>query len=242
MSDAPDQQYRMLRRVLPKRLQPLLRGLRKRFQRSRRRLDEPYRTVFPYTQCSLERQQNLVRLCENVEREGVDGAIVECGVLDGGAAALMAWATRSSGRPVHLFDAWQGLPAPTVEDGSAAEAWAGEVVGSPRRVLAVMRKLGIERDRIVLHPGWFHDTFPGAAPAVGRIAVLHIDPDFYDPVRLCLDTWYPRVAAGGFIQFDDYAAFAGCRRAVDEFLKANPELSLEERGHTEGKAYFLRKP
>ena len=47
---APQQSWRWLRPFIPKRLQPALRGLRKRYQRMFMKLDEPYKSVFPYTQ------------------------------------------------------------------------------------------------------------------------------------------------------------------------------------------------
>lgn len=242
MDDAPAQDYALLRRFLPRRLQPLLRGVRKRIELRRMDLQHPYRTVYPYTQCSFDRQRNLVRLSEVIEAESVPGAIVECGVLDGGSAALMAWATRGSGRPIHLFDAWKGLPPTTDQDGTGSRKWTGQVVGSRRRVVAIMRKLEIERERLNLHEGWFHETFESAAPGISSIALLHLDPDLYEPVRLCLATWYPKLSPGGFVQFDDYNAFVGCKRAVDEFLEAHPALSLETFGTGGGHAYFLRKP
>jgi hypothetical protein len=101
--------------IRSKRLQPLLRGLRKRYQRMFLKLDEPYKSVFPYTQVHEIRQHNLVRLANLVVEDGVPGAIVECGVLDGGTAALMAWGSRNARPPreVHLFDAWEGLPETT---------------------------------------------------------------------------------------------------------------------------------
>jgi O-methyltransferase len=216
--------------------------MRKRMQWRRwRRLDEPFRTVFPYTQVNTTRQHNLLRLCELIEREQVPGAVVECGVLDGGAAALMAWGTRSSARPVHLFDAWEGLPATCAYDGASAAAWTGEVVGSLARVNAVMRKLDIDPPRIVIHRGWFDQTFPHAD--VPQIALLHVDADFYEPTKLCLARWYPHVSRGGFIEIDDYDSFAGCRRAVDEFLRNHPHLSLEFAGkYAIARACFIRKP
>src|SRR5580698_8550718 len=94
VQDAPAQSWRWLRPFIPKRLQPYLRGARKWVQRLSIDLEEPYRTVFPYTQAHMRRQRSLVELCKLIETEQVEGAIVECGVLDGGTAALMAWATR----------------------------------------------------------------------------------------------------------------------------------------------------
>lgn len=225
---APKQSFRWLRWLIPGRLQPWLRGFRKRMQLRDTALDEPFRTVFPFTQASMARQQNLVRLCEKLEAASVEGAIVECGVLDGGTAALMGATTKASGRPLHLFDAWQGLPRSTAQDGAEARKWEGQVVGSPERVEQVLALLGVAASRVHLHRGWFHETFPTAD--IPKVAILHIDCDFYEPTVLCFERWYPHMAPGGFIQIDDYASFQGCRIATDEFLARHPELRLESVG------------
>ena len=240
-TSTPRQRWMWARALIPKRLQPYLRGLRKRLEMRRaRNLVEPYRTVYPYTQVNHTRQRNLVRLAEIVERENVPGACVECGVLDGGAAALVAHATRGSNRTIHLFDAWEGLPAGTEADGPDAQRWKGQVVGSPRRVNAVMREMNIDPPRVVIHRGWFHETFPHTQN-VTPVAFVHVDCDFYEGTRLCLETWWPRLATGGFMQFDDYDSFRGCRKAVDEFLAAHPETKLKLFGELKAKAYYLRK-
>jgi len=237
--DAPRQSYQLIRKLIPRKMQPLLRGLRKRWQTERFKREEPYRSVFPYTQMSYARQQNLVRLAKELEEKEIPGAVVECGVLDGGSAALMAWATSDSGRSVHLFDAWEGLPETTSEDGTAAKDWVGEVVGSPKRVARIMDKLGVAQDRVHFHVGWFDDTFPKAD--VSEVALANIDCDFFAPTKLCLDKWYPLLAQGGYMQFDDYSSFQGCRQAVNEFLSHHPETELQTYG-TQGCAYFIQKP
>jgi O-methyltransferase len=238
---APQQSWRWLRPFIPKHLQPPLRGLRKRYQRMFMKLEEPYKSVFPYTQSHPVRQQNLVRLGGLLDTENIRGAIVECGVLDGGTAALMAWATRDSKpmRAVHLFDAWEGLPETTAEDGAEAAAWTGQVVGSPARVNAIMKELGIPEERINFHRGWFNETFPKVD--VPQVALAHIDCDFYDSTKLCLEKWYPVLSPGGIMQFDDYDAFSGCRKAVDEFFAQHPGLKPEAVGDG-ASAYFFRKP
>jgi O-methyltransferase len=237
---APRQSWRWLRPFLPKRLQPTLRGVRKRSQRMFMHLDEPYRSVFPFTQVHPIRQQNLVTLGRAIVEENVPGVIVECGVLDGGTAALMAWASREADptRPVHLFDAWEGLPKTSAEDGAEAAVWTGQVVGSPARVVAAMSTLKIDANRINFHRGWFDQTFPKVS--LPQVALAHIDCDFYEPTRLCLDKWYPVLSPGGFMQVDDYDAFLGCHTAVDEFLGSHPELKMVTVGEN-AKAYFIRK-
>ena len=93
---------------------------------------------------------------------------------------------------------------------------------------------------VVIHRGWFSDTFPLAH--IPQIAFAHIDCDFYQPTQLCLARWYPHLAPGGFMQFDDYDSFQGCRQAVDEFFAAHSELRLQTFGQFKAKAYFFRKP
>lgn len=238
--NAPAAEWRHIRRILPRRTQPLVRALRKRWQRLFLNLEQPYWTVFPYTQVNLFRQRTLMDLAQTLEQKNIQGDIVECGVLDGGTAALLAHATAPSGRTVHLFDAWRGLPQPTQPDGDEAQYWAGEAVGSRRRVEHVMKKLRIDPHRLVYHEGWFADTFPHAP--IDRIALLNIDADFHEPVRLCLDTWYPKIVPGGFVHIDDYGAFAGCRKAVDEFLAHHPGVALETRQKDGLHAFYFQKP
>jgi O-methyltransferase len=237
---APRQSFRLLRILLPKKLQPWVRGLRKRWRLRSIKLDEPYRSVYPYVAASLHRQKNLVRLSEYIEQHGIEGAVVECGVLDGGTAALMAYSTKQSGRPIHLFDAWVGMPETTEYDGEESKKWVGQAVGSPKRVAQIMSKLGILPERIHIHRGWFADTFPTAK--IEKIALLHVDCDFYEPTALCLDRWYPHLSSGGYIQFDDYHMFQGCTKAVDEFLARHPDIELQTIGQPErGGAVFIQK-
>jgi hypothetical protein len=67
--------------------------------------------------------------------------------------------------------------------------------------------------------GWFEQTIPSATPSLGPIALLHLDCDWYESVKLCLDRLYDRVVDGGFIVVDDYGHWQGCRKAIDEFRR-----------------------
>lgn len=166
---------------------------------------------------------------------------MECGTMDGGTAALMAYAAKNK-RQIHLFDSWKGLPKTTKEDGIDAKVWEGEDVGSVHKVKKVMKLLNIDPKRLHFYQGWFKDTFYKCK--VNKIALLHIDADFYNSVKLSLEKWFKSIMPGGFIQIDDYAAFLGCRRATTEFLKKHPELKLEKWNvkSTRTYAYYIRKP
>ena len=61
---------------------------------------------------------------------------------------------------------------------------------------------------------------PRDIDAVGDIAILRLDADWYASTKICLAYLFDRVVPGGFVIVDDYGTYAGCQRAVDEFIGA----------------------
>jgi O-methyltransferase len=167
------------------------------------------------------RIQNLARLAQRIEDERIPGDVVECGVYKGGTAAILARsATRSPlARTVWLFDTFEGMPPATAADGPEAASWVGNLSSSPRRVKKLLRRTGADLARVRIVPGLFQDTFP--LLHIQQIALLNIDADWYESVKLCLETFYNAVMPRGFISIDDYGAWPGCRRAVDEFFQSH---------------------
>ena len=51
-----------------------------------------------------------------------------------------------------------------------------------------------------------------------KISLLHIDVDLYEPSKYILEKLFDKVTKGGIIIFDDYGAFAGTNKAVDDFF------------------------
>lgn len=51
-----------------------------------------------------------------------------------------------------------------------------------------------------------------------KISLLHIDVDLYESTKIILEKLYDKVTIGGIIIFDDYGAFAGTNKAVDDFF------------------------
>jgi O-methyltransferase len=188
-------------------------------------LERVTKMVLPYTLVSRERIHNLYRLARRIEKERIPGDVIECGVCNGGTAAVLArFASRSRmKRTVWLLDSFQGMPKVTPEDGvsvdgDTAEAHVGKEVGSPERVRRVLQTVRADLNRVHIVPGWFQDTFPTVTAK--EIALLNIDADWYESVKLCLNTFYDRVVPGGFVSFDDYGYWPGCKRAVDEFFQS----------------------
>ena len=57
-----------------------------------------------------------------------------------------------------------------------------------------------------------------------KISLLHIDVDLYEPSKVILEKLYSRVTKGGIIILDDYGAFSGTNKAVDDFFKDKVEI------------------
>jgi len=166
------------------------------------------------------RIQNLSRLAQRIEDERIPGDVVECGVYKGGTAAILARSATHSPLPrtVWLFDTFQGMPPASAADGPEAASWVGHLSSSPARVEKLLRRTGADLSRVRIVPGLFQDTFP--ALRIPQVALLNIDADWYESVKLCLETFYNAVVPRGFISIDDYGAWPGCRRAVDEFFQS----------------------
>jgi len=180
-----------------------------------------YRRIRSRTMCSNARLRGLYRGVRSVVQSEVPGDFVECGTALGGSAALIALTLQQLGvrRTLWLFDTFEGLPAPTSEDPDfeVASLYTGRCLGTLDEVQNLFEQLKVG-EQVQFIKGLFQETLPAAA--VPQIAFLHIDGDWYESVKACLDNLYDKVTPGGIIQFDDYGYWKGARKAVDEFLSA----------------------
>jgi O-methyltransferase len=190
------------------------------------------------TMATPDRLQSLTRLAQRLEDEQVPGDFVECGVYKGGTAALLARTATHSRLPrtLWLFDVFTGMPPSTAADGPQARGWVGNLKSSAPRVERLLRRTGADLSRVRIIPGLFQNTFPSVR--IPQIALFNIDADWYESVKLCLDTFYDSVVPRGFISFDDYNAWPGCRLAVDEFFHSR---GLTFPLHPVGEASWFQK-
>jgi O-methyltransferase len=197
------------------------------------------RLIRQYSLLSTFHLLYLEELCRRVGEEGIPGDLVECGVYRGGSAGILGReAMRSPTRRLWLFDAFAGMPAPSEHDDAGAHAIARGFVGSEDDTRYVLDRLGIPPDRYTLVVGWLEDTLPGLDKP--DVALLHVDTDFYKPVKLALEQFYPHVSPGGYVVLNDYGAFEGARRATDEFLAEHePGAQLVQMDPI---ASYFRKP
>lgn len=191
--------------------------------------------------------QTLFEQAIYCEKNNIEGDFVECGVWKGGAVGMMALANLQYGkvpRKLHLFDAFDDIcePDPT-KDGSRAledvKRLANKNNAEPSGALKPVKgmydtfggygtikscndllteQIGYKSNYIIYHKGWFQDTLPTDAADINKIAILRLDGDWYDSIKICLEYLFDKVQKGGLVVIDDYGYYEGCTKAVDEYL------------------------
>lgn len=90
-------------------------------------------------------------------------------------------------------------------------------------------------------PGNVFDTIPVwlEENPHGRIALLHLDMDVYEPTRAALEKLWDRMVKGGVVVIDDYNAVGGATRAVDEFLESK-SIAMQKLGLSHVPSFFVK--
>ena len=167
---------------------------------------------------------------------GVQGDIVEFGLAWGGSAVVLA-ALSSPVHPYHGFDVFSMIPPPTDKDDAMSKCRyevisSGQAKGRGKNeyygyrsdlyadVCGLLAHYGtpVDGKRVHLHKGLFAETWPHYRGE--QIVFAHVDCDWYDSVKFCLEAVADRLSINGCIIVDDYPEFGGCRDATHEFLKA----------------------
>ena len=183
---------------------------------------------------------------KTVESQGIPGIMVEAGVAMGGSAIVIA-KTKAPERELRLFDVFEMLPPPAAnDDPKSHEVYRNFVEGNvtapvDRNYVAHatdllmftrenMRRTGVDPEALNIRfvKGLYEETLHVKEP----VAFAHIDCDWYDSVKLCIERLAERMSPGGIMLFDDYNSFQGCRKAVDEWLPKDPRFRIAHSGWT----------
>ena len=175
---------------------------------------------------------DLYNRMRQVELEHPQGIVVEAGCALGGSAIVIA-AAKNRERTLRLFDAFETIPPPSKSDGEDAHARyklisSGQATGIKgetyygyqpdllAKVIQTFREyeLPVEDNGIELVKGYYEATLQIDSP----VALAHIDCDWHDSVLVCLQQIEPHLVSGGILVIDDYDAWSGCKRAVDEYF------------------------
>ena len=129
-----------------------------------------------------------------------------------------------------IYDSFEGLPEKTREDSSSAgdQFKAGELLVTKREVIEKFKKSGLKIPRI--RKGFFEDLNP-VEDVPEKISFAFLDGDLYQSIKTSLKLVENRMEKGGIIVVHDYnnPELPGSSRAVDEWLRAHPEKTLETR-------------
>jgi len=201
--------------------------------------------VMPYSLVGSRGLEATFDAASGLIAMSIPGDFVECGVAQGGCAALLAGlaATSAIPRKMWLFDSFAGLPDPTQADYDGGHRKTGKHIrplvrgsclGTRAQVESLLfSRFGFDPNRVLLVQGWFQDTLPAQKHRIDRIALLRIDGDWYESTMCCLRQLYDKVVPGGVVIVDDYGVCFGCKRAVHEFFderRIRPTLVPDRRG------------
>ena len=184
-----------------------------------------YNTVRPFTRLNIKRARSLYDLAMRVCRENVPGNIVECGVAAGGSTMLLALVVQKHSkmpRRVFAFDTFTGMPDPEDVDtanGVPADetGWGTATCAAPEEfVRAQCERLGVG-GIVATRKGLFEATLPVHREEIGRIAMLHMDADWYSSTMTILDNLFEQLDGRALIQIDDWGAWDGCKKAIMDF-------------------------
>ena len=186
----------------------------------------------PWTMTSPERMYALIQAVRYVSANAIVGAIVECGVWKGGSMAAVARTLLRSQdvkRDLYLFDTFEGMPEPGVQDVDYSGKQASEVLREDAgsrcadapldQVKEVLYGTGYPRGKIHFVRGRVEETIPASAP--DKISLLRLDTDWYSSTNHELAHLFPRLSHAGVVIIDDYGHWRGSRQACDEYFSQN---------------------
>ncbi|MTE27394.1 TylF/MycF/NovP-related O-methyltransferase [Winogradskyella ouciana] len=164
----------------------------------------------------------------------VRGEVMEFGIFKGNS--FFRWIKfrdlleQTSSRKIIGFDIFGDFPEAGFEgDKDKRDAFVAETKGgksiSYEEITELLSQQNLNKN-VEIIKGDIHDTleqYLDKNPHL-KLSLLHIDVDLYEPTKLVLEKLYDRVTKGGIIILDDYGAFAGTNKAVDDFFKGKVEI------------------
>lgn len=188
------------------------------------------------TYLSLGALVDLARTIKTMELSKLPGQIIEAGCALGGSAIVIT-SNKMADRQFNIYDTFEKIPPPSINDGPdgitrfseielgksigiSGDAYYGYQDNLEELVIRNFAYFGfpIQNNNTNLEKGLFENSLSVGDP----VALAHIDCDWYESVKTCLTRISPQMVVGGRFIIDDYADWSGCKKAVDEFLDANP--------------------
>ena len=189
------------------------------------------RSARPFTMTSNQSICALVMATKHIDECLIAGDIVECGVWAGGSIIASKLAQdKTFHRNFWLFDTFEGMTKPTIEDGVVAqkvfdlETKNGKDSNWLKISKEVVQKNIIDTtgdDNLCNYiSGPIEETLISKKALLpSQIAILRIDTDWHDSTMAALENLFHLVVPGGVIILDDYGFWEGSRLAAENFFK-----------------------
>lgn len=178
---------------------------------------------------ALNELVEIVKRCNKLK-----GAYIEAGCALGGSGICIG-AFKNKSFPLYIYDVFGMIPAPGMNDGQDVldryevikngkslgigndtyYGYVEDLLGTVKKnFIGALNTEDLNQAKIFFIKGLFEETLKCEEP----IAFAHIDCDWYDSVKICLERIVPNLVKYGVIVIDDYYHWSGCRKAVDEYF------------------------
>ncbi len=195
-----------------------------------------YEQCKPYTTTSIERLYSLYQSVSYILDHNIEGDFVECGVWRGGSSMMMAMALikrNQSNRKIYLYDTFEGMSEPTVNDQTFLGEAAADLLkmqnkndeksiwcySSIDEVQHNLSKTAYPKKQLIFVKGKVEDTLSSKIPR--QIALLRLDTDWYESTKKELEVLYPLLRDKGILIIDDFGHWEGAKKAVLEYFKGS---------------------
>ena len=177
----------------------------------------------------------------NLSLKEVPGIVIEAGCALGGSSIVLC-AAKHKDKPLRIYDVFGMIPSPTEDDdqdvhnryeiikngkspGIKGDLYYGYSDDLYNKVIRSFLEMGypIEENNVSLIKGLVQDTLY----VEEKVSLVHIDVDWYEPVKVCLERIVPKLSKGGAIVVDDYLCWSGCKKAVDEYFQDRDGYKFE---------------
>lgn len=185
---------------------------------------------------SVKKFVQISKVISEIGQKNIAGTFIEAGCALGGSTIVIA-KLRPEGASFNVYDVFDMIPPPTSDDpedviqryetivkGDSTGIGGDQYYGYKDDLLSEVKSnlaefcSNSEINNLHLIKGLLQDTLEVNEP----VAFAHIDVDWYEPVKVCLNRIGPNLTVGGSVILDDYYDWGGCRKAVDEYLKETP--------------------
>jgi len=205
--------------------------------------EEIIKYVKPYTLTPFTSIKSLIEATKYIIKNDISGSFIECGVWQGGSIMTIIKTLQElkiQDREIYLFDTFEGMSQPTKNDTTLTGETASENIQnivdlttvSLNNVKKNILDTGYDESLIHFVKGKVEETLPKTI--IKEIALLRLDTDWYESTKCELEHLFPKLSNNGVIIIDDYDAWIGSRKAMDEYIKNNNIPILLHRIHPSG--------